>query len=78
MQITDSRTTEQVRHEIEVERQSLADAVEQLRRDLTAAVDVSSKLKSNLPLVMLCAAAVGFVVAGGIGATARYFARRRN
>ena len=76
MAAKDRRTTEQVQHEIELERQSFAAAVEQLRRDLNAAVDVSTKLKSNLPLALLCAGTAGFVVAGGIGATAHYLARR--
>jgi len=75
MAATERRTTEHVRQEIELERQSLAAAVEQLRHDFKAAVDGSRKLKSNLPLVLLSAATVGFVVAGGIGATARYLAR---
>lgn len=76
MAAKDRRTTEQVRHEIALERQSLAAAVEQLRRDLHTAVDVSTKLKSNLPLALLCAGTAGFVFAGGIGATARYLAHR--
>ena len=78
MAATERRTTEHVRQEIELERQSLAAAVEQLRHDFKAAVDGSRKLKSNLPLVLLSAATVGFVVAGGIGATARLARRGRD
>ena len=34
------------------------------------------KLKSKLPIVAGAAASAGFVLAGGVGATMRYFARR--
>ncbi len=71
-----ARTESQVRSEIEQERNQLAEAVEQLRGELGEATDIAGKLKSKLPLVAGAAASAGFVVAGGIGATMRYFARR--
>jgi hypothetical protein len=65
------RTTEQLRTEIEAEREQLAGAVEHLRDELG-----TSRLQGRLPVLAAGAAAAGFVLAGGIGATARYFARR--
>jgi hypothetical protein len=73
---TNSRTAEQVRAEIENERERLAEAVEQLREGMGEAADVATKLRANLPLVGAAALAAGFFVAGGIGATARLIFRR--
>jgi uncharacterized protein DUF3618 len=66
------RTPEDVRREIESERQQLAHAVD----DLRGAADLSSMLRSKLPVLAAGAAGAGFVVAGGIGATMRLLARR--
>jgi hypothetical protein len=71
-----SRTPEQVRADIEEEREQLAGAVGHLRDSLGNAANISGKLRSKLPLVAGGAASAGFVIAGGIGATMRYFARR--
>ena len=71
-----NRTPEQVRADIEQERDQLATAVEQLRDSLGEATDIAGKLKAKLPLAAGAAATVGFVLAGGVGATMRYFARR--
>jgi len=73
---TDTRTPEQVRADIEAEREQLADAVEELRGSLDEATNITGKLKAKLPLVAGAAASAGFVLAGGVGATMRYFARR--
>jgi hypothetical protein len=70
------RTPEQVCKDIEAEREQLATAVEELRDSLGDATDIGGKLKAKLPLVAGAAASTGFVLAGGIGATMRYFARR--
>jgi len=70
------RTQEQIRAELDVEREELAGAVEHLRDELGEATDIGGKLKSKLPVVAAGAASVGFVLAGGVGATLRYFARR--
>jgi hypothetical protein len=70
------RTTEQVRRDLEAEREQLAKSVEELRSSLGEATDVAGKLRAKLPLVAGAAASVGFVLAGGVGATMRYFARR--
>ena len=70
------RTTDEVRADIAAEREELAHAVEHLRDSLGDATNIAGKLKAKLPLVAAGAASVGFVLAGGVGATMRYFARR--
>ena len=69
---TNGRTPEQVRRDIEAERDRLADAVD----DLRAGMDVNAALKSKLPVAAAAALGVGFVVSGGIGATMRLLMRR--
>ena len=61
----DGRTPEQVRRDIEAERDRLAGAVD----DLRAGMDINAKLKDKLPVATLAALGVGFVVSGGVGAT---------
>jgi hypothetical protein len=65
-------TAEDLKREIEAEREQLAASVENLRGEL----GVAAKLKAKLPLLAGGAVATGFVVSGGIGAAMRYFARR--
>jgi hypothetical protein len=62
----EERTLEQVRREIDVEREQLASAVGSLR----------GELRSRLPLTAAAALGAGFVSAGGIGATIRLLFRR--
>jgi hypothetical protein len=71
-----SRTLEQVRLEIEAERDQLADAVDHLRSEIGEATDIRAKLRSKLPVVAAGALGAGFLIAGGIGATMRLLARR--
>jgi hypothetical protein len=71
-----SRNAEQVRRDIETEREQLADAVEQLRGGLAEVTNIGAKLRGRLPLVAAGAMGAGFVLAGGIGATMRLLARR--
>jgi hypothetical protein len=71
-----SRTLEQVRREIETERDQLASAVDTLRSEIGEATDIGAKLRSKLPVVAAGALGAGFVVAGGIGAVMRLLARR--
>jgi hypothetical protein len=71
-----ARTEEQVRRDINSQREQLASAVDELRGSLGEATDIGGKLKEKLPIVAGAAASAGFVLAGGVGATARYFARR--
>jgi hypothetical protein len=74
---TNHRTPEQVRHEIETEREQLAGAVDHLRDEIREATDIGSKVRAKLPVVTAGALAAGFVVAGGIGATMRLIGRHR-
>ena len=67
-----SRTAAQVRMDIAAERERLAEAVDDFRADL----DLGDKLRGKLPALAAGALGVGFVVAGGVGATMRFFARR--
>ena len=71
-----ARTPEQVRHELESERERLATAVDSFRAEVKEATNVGAKLRSNLPAVAVGAAGLGFFLAGGIGATMRLLARR--
>ena len=70
------RTSETVRREIEAERKQLETAVEQLRDGLGDATNVAGKLRGNLPVVAAGALGAGFFLAGGIGATMRFLARK--
>jgi hypothetical protein len=70
------RTPETIRREIEAERQELATAVEQLREGIGEAADVTAKLKARLPVVAAGALGAGFFLAGGVGATMRFLARK--
>jgi hypothetical protein len=65
-----------LRREVSAEREQLADAVDDLRAELGEATNVAGKLRSNLPAAAAAALGVGFVLAGGIGATARLVMRR--
>jgi hypothetical protein len=76
MATRDGRTPETVRREIESERARLAAAVEQLREGLGEATDVAGKLRASLPVAAAGAFGAAFVLAGGIGATMRFLARR--
>jgi hypothetical protein len=71
-----SRTIEDVRLEIAAERDGLATSVDELRAGLGEATNVAAKLRANLPVATAGALGAGFVLAGGIGATMRYLARR--
>ena len=71
-----ARAEEQLRKDIDAEREQLATALDELRGSIGDAADLGGKLKSTRPLVAGAAASMGFVLAGGVGATARYFARR--
>ena len=76
MATTNGRTPEQIRREIETERDELARSMEALRAGLGEATDVAGKLRANLPVVAAAAVGAGFFLAGGIGATMRLLARR--
>jgi hypothetical protein len=67
-----TRTPEQLRREIESERERLAHAVDQLRDG----VNVTGALREKLPIAAVAALGAGFVLAGGVGATMRLLMRR--
>jgi hypothetical protein len=73
---SDSRTLEQVRRDIETEREQLAGAAETLRDEIGEATNVSARIRANLPVVAVGALGLGFLLAGGVGATARLIFRR--
>jgi hypothetical protein len=71
-----ARTPEELRRQIETEREELATAVDTLRAEIGEATNVGAKLKAKLPAAAAGALGAGFVLAGGIGATMRLFARK--
>jgi hypothetical protein len=71
-----SRTTDDVRRDLEAEREQLASAAESLRDSLGEATDITGKLRAKLPVVAAGALGAGFLVAGGVGATMRLIFRR--
>jgi hypothetical protein len=71
-----SRGIEDVRRDLEQERDQLASAADSLRENIEEATDITGKMRAQLPLVAGGAIAAGFVLAGGIGATARLIFRR--
>jgi hypothetical protein len=73
---SNSRTLEQVRRDIEAEREQLAGAAETLREEIGEATNVSAKIRANLPVVAVGALGIGFIRAGGVGASARLIFRR--
>jgi hypothetical protein len=70
------RTQEQVRRDIEAERERLAAAVDEFREEVGEVTDITGKLRGKLPAVAAGALGAGFLLAGGIGATARLLMRR--
>jgi hypothetical protein len=73
---SNSRTVADVRRDIENEREQLAGAADTLRDSIGEATNISGKLRANLPAVAVGALGVGFLLAGGVGATARLIFRR--
>jgi hypothetical protein len=73
---SNDRTTSEIRREIESERNALATSVDSLRSEIGEATNISAKLRAKLPAAAGAALATGFVVAGGIGATVRFFFRK--
>lgn len=66
----------QLREELRTERAALADAVGDLRGAVGRAADVGGRLRAKLPLVAAGAFGLGFLKAGGVGATMRLVMRR--
>lgn len=76
MATRNGRSAEDVRRDIESERESLATAVEDLRTGIGEATDVRHMLQGKVPVVTVAALGAGFLFAGGIGATMRLLMRR--
>lgn len=76
MASSNTRTPETVRRELEAMRGELAGAAENLRGTLGEATDITGKLKANLPAATVAAFALGFLFAGGVGATAELIFRK--
>ena len=70
------KSESELRDELRTERAALADAVRDLRAELGAATDVSGRLRAKLPLAAAGAFGLGFLKAGGVGATMRLLFRR--
>jgi hypothetical protein len=68
---------EQLRREIGAERERLAEAVDELRKEVGEAANIGAKLRAKLPVAAVGALGLGFVASGGIGATMRLLFRRR-
>ena len=73
---SNGRTPDTVRREIEAEREQLAHAIEDLREGLGEVTDVTARLRGKLPVIAAGALGAGFFLAGGIGATMRFLARK--
>jgi hypothetical protein len=73
---SDNRTTADIRRDLEAEREQLATAAETLRETIGEATDITGKMRAKLPAVAAGAFGVGFLLAGGVGATARLIFRR--
>jgi hypothetical protein len=71
-----NRSVEEVRRDLEEERDHLATAADSLRDEVAEATDITGKLRAKLPAVAAGALFAGFVLAGGVGATARLVFRR--
>ena len=65
--------TEQLRRDVEAEREQLAQAVDKLRAEIK---ETKAKLRRKLPFFAAGALGAGFLMAGGVGATMRLLARR--
>ena len=71
-----TRTTAEVRRDLEAEREQLATAAESLREKIAEAMDITGKMRAKLPAVAAGAFGVGFLLAGGVGASVRLIFRR--
>ena len=67
------RSMTQVREDIQQERMQLAAAIDQLRSE---SAGLAARVRARLPLAVGGALVTGVLVAAGIGATMRHFARR--
>jgi len=71
-----SRTPEQIRAEIEATRGELGFSVNDLRSKVAEITDWRRQLSENRKPALIGAAAVGFLIGGGVAATVSLFRRR--
>lgn len=73
-----TRSPEQIRASIELNRRELGTSVERLRAEVTALTDWRRQLREHRREALIAAAVTGFVVGGGIaGVTGVLFRRKR-
>ena len=73
-----TRTPEQIRASIELNRKELGSSLEQLRAEVTALTDWRQQLRDHKREALIGAAVAGFVIGGGIaGVTGVLFGRKR-
>ena len=72
------RSPEEIRDSIERNRKELGTAVEKLRTEVTRIADWRAQLRRNEPAIIGGAAAVGFVLGGGIAGLGGLLFGRRN
>jgi hypothetical protein len=74
-----TRTPDEIRASIEVNRQELGTSIEKLRREVVQLADWRAQIRAHQPQVLIGAAVAGFVLGGGIAAlSALAFGRRRS
>lgn len=71
------RSPEEIRASIEANRKDLATSIGVLRTEIAEATDWRKQLEANQQPVMIGAAVVGFVIAGGVAGVVGLFRRRR-
>jgi len=73
-----TRSPEQIRASIELNRRELGSSIEVLRKEVTALTDWRRQLREHRREALIAAAVAGFVIGGGIaGVTGVLFGRRR-
>jgi hypothetical protein len=72
-----TRTPDEIRASIEVNRLALAHSLENLRGEVTQLTDWRAQLGAHRKQVVIGAAVAGFVIGGGIAGVTGLFRRRR-
>jgi len=74
--MAETRSAEQIRESIEVNRAELGNAVERLRGEVTRATDWRGQFERHRKQVLIGAAVAGSVIGGGIAGFTGIFSRR--
>ena len=72
-----TRTPEEIRRSIEINRVQLGTAVERVRTEVVRLTDWRGQMRVHQREVMIGAAAAGFLLAGGIAGITGLFRRRK-